>query len=129
MQGNQNGQCGATTRLNCCCDSHSTTRRVSSKKHEHEHAGRHCCCCCCCYCYEASRGSEVGGKRSRGGAMTSSFCEVCGFAVHMKMGGLCFQIYLHPEIRVGRPKRCNTCAFSQKTILVWMAPQANSLDF
>ena len=38
-------------RLNCCCDSHSTTRHASSRKaqyllqHEHEHVGRRCCCC------------------------------------------------------------------------------------
>ena len=32
MQGNQNRLCGPIMRSNCCCDSHSTTRRVSCKK-------------------------------------------------------------------------------------------------
>ena len=47
---------------------------------------RHCCCC-----YEASQSSEVGGKRSRSGAMASSFRKVCGFAVHTTTGVLRFQ--------------------------------------
>ena len=86
---------------------------------------RHCFCCC----YEMSQGSEVGGKRSRGGAMVSSFRKVCGFAVHMRMGGLRFRIFPPWDpfskkcvfsrcifrIRVdGRPKRCNTCVFSHE---------------
>ena len=32
MQGNQNRSCGSLMRSNCCCDSHSTTRRVRCKK-------------------------------------------------------------------------------------------------
>ena len=47
---------------------------------------RHCCCC-----YEALQSSEVGGKRSRSGAMASSFRKVCGFAVHTTTGVLRFQ--------------------------------------
>ena len=64
--------------------------------------------------------------------MASSFWKVCGFSVHTKTGGL------HPETRFqksalfrrcvfrilvdGRPKRCNPCAFSQNSVLVWTAP-------
>ena len=39
---------------------------------------------CCCSCYETSQGSELKGKRSRGGAMTSSFWKVCRFTVQIK---------------------------------------------
>ena len=43
MQGNQNLLCGPVMMLNCCCNSHSTTRHVNCKKgcillrHEHKH--------------------------------------------------------------------------------------------
>ena len=109
---------------------------------EHEHVVRHCCCCCCCCCYETLQGSEVGGKRSRGGAMASSFWKVCGFTGHTKWEGCVFGFF-HPEtpfskkcvlrrcvfsIRVdGRPKQCFTCAFSQKSVFVWTASQTLSV--
>ena len=60
--------------------------------------------------------------------MASSFRKVCGFAVHTTTAGCVFG-FLHPEtisekcvfrIRVdGRPKRCNTCAVSPKSVVVW----------
>ena len=59
-------------------------------RHEHEHVVRHCCCCCCCYA--TLWGSEVGGKRSSGGAMASSFWKICGFTIHTRTGGLRFWI-------------------------------------
>ena len=56
--------------------------------------------------------------------MASSFRKVCGFAIHMKMGGLRFRIFPPRDpfskkcafrIRVdSRPKRCNTCVFSHE---------------
>ena len=55
--GNQNHLCGPIMRSNCCCNSHSTTRQVSCKKHQHKHVARHCCCCC----YETLRCSQVEG--------------------------------------------------------------------
>ena len=66
--------------------------------------------------------------------MTSSFQKLRGFTVHAKTGGLRYWIF-PPwvpfskkcvfRIRVdSQPKQCNTCAFSQKSILVWTTPQS-----
>ena len=143
MQGNPNLLCGPVMRSNCCCDSHSTMRRVSCKIfniqyvqyllwHKHEHVVRHCCC----YCYETLRGSEVRGKRSRGGAMATLFWKVSRFAVQTRTGGLRFRIsppwdpfskkciFRHCIFKTANkwPKRCNTCAFSPRSIFVWTAP-------
>ena len=88
---------------------------------EHKHVVCHCWCCC----YETSQDLEVGGKRSRGGAMASSFWKVCRFAVHMSTGGLRFQIFPTFQkcifsccvLRIpvdGRTKRCKMWVFAWK---------------
>ena len=44
MQGNQNRLCGPIMRWNCCCNSHSNTRRVSCKKGSISSAARSQAC-------------------------------------------------------------------------------------
>ena len=104
-------------------------------QHEHEHVGRHCC-------YETLWGSEVRGKRSRGRAMASPFQKICRFDIHVKTGGLRFCIstltpvlkkcvFRHYVFRIrvdSQPKRCNTCAFSQKSVFVWTARKRREKD-
>ena len=95
VQGNQNHLCGPLMRSNCCCDWHSTTRHVSFKKGSISSAAQTRTCrlplLLLLLLWDVA-GSEVRGKRSRGGATASSFWKVCGFAIHMKTGGLHFQI-------------------------------------
>ena len=88
VQGNQNLLYGPITRSNCKLQEYQAQYLL---RHEHEHVVRHCCCCCCC-CYATLWGSEVGGKRSSGGAMASSFWKICGFTIHTRTGGLRFWI-------------------------------------
>ena len=137
MQGNQNRLCGKwLMRSNCCYDSHSTTRQVSCKKGSISSAARTQACSppllLLLWDVAGFRGQR---QEVEGWAMASLFWKVCGFAVHMKTGGLRFQIsppwdpfskmcvFRRCIFRIrmdGRPKRCNTCAFSQKSVLAFL---------
>ena len=61
--------------------------------------------------------------------MVSSFWKVCGFAIHMKTGDLFSKsAFSGAAFRIskdGQPKRCNTCAFSQKSVVVWTGPKSS----
>ena len=61
-------------RSNCCCDSHSTTRRASCKKGSTSSAAGTQAC--------SSRVQRLEARGQGVGAMVSSFRKVCGFAVH-----------------------------------------------
>ena len=108
VQGNHNRSCGPIMRSNCCCDSHSTTGRVSYKKGSISSAAR----------TRACRPPllllllllwDVAGFRGRGaGPWRHRFRKYAVF------------LFFHPETRFQksassgsvRPKRYDTCAFS-----------------
>ena len=76
-------------RSNCCCDSHSTTRRASCKKGSISSVARTQACSpplLLLLLWDIAAFSRVG-------PMASSFCKVHRFAVHTKTGGLSFQIF------------------------------------
>ena len=57
------------------------TLNYKESKMQETHVVHHCC-------NETSQGSEVEGKRSRGGAMVSVMWKVCRFAVHTEFSTL-----------------------------------------
>ena len=84
VQGYQNRLCGPIMRSNCCCDSHSTTRRVSCKKRKHKQVVRHYCCCYECRRVQRSkaRGRGVGqwrhGNWKCADSPSTRNCRGCG---------------------------------------------------
>ena len=136
MQGNQKRSYGPIMRSNCCCDSHSTTRRVSWKKGSISSAAWTQACSPPLLLLLWWDVTGFGGRRLEVDGWGNGVLKVCWFAVYTRTGGLrfwtcppwdpfskkCVLRRCFYRIRVdGRPKRCNTCAFSQKNVFVWTA--------
>ena len=127
MQGNQNRLCGLIMRSNCCCDSHSTTRRVSCKKGSISSAARTQACsphCCCCRVQNSeARGRGVGWWRHHFGKyvdLLSTRKRTPRFRILPDLvSKKCVFRHCVYRIRVdGRPKWCKTCVYTKERFRV-----------
>ena len=59
--------------------------------------------------------------------MASLMHKVCGFAIQQRTQERHFRIFPSRIHLDDWPKRCKTCAFTQKSVSMWMAPKPSAL--